>query len=53
MAHYFTREEAEALLPAITLILRRIQDEHEKMSIIEGRTRSSPGTIHGEWSSPP
>jgi hypothetical protein len=36
MAHYFTREEAETLLPAITLILRRIQDEHERMSIIEG-----------------
>jgi hypothetical protein len=36
MAHYFTREEAEALLPAITLILHKIQDEREKMSIVEG-----------------
>jgi hypothetical protein len=36
MPHYFTREEAEALLPAVTLILRRIQDEREKMSIVEG-----------------
>ncbi len=36
MAHYFTREEAEALLPAVTLILRRIQDEREKMSLVEG-----------------
>jgi hypothetical protein len=36
MTHYFTREEAEALLPAVTLILRTIQDEREKMSIIEG-----------------
>ena len=35
MAHYFTREEAEALLPAITLILRRIQDEREKMRSVE------------------
>jgi len=36
MPHYFTREEAEALLPAITLILHKIQDEREKMSIVEG-----------------
>ena len=35
MTHYFTREEAEALLPAVTLILRRIQDEREKMHAIE------------------
>jgi hypothetical protein len=26
MAHYFTREEAEALLPQISIILREIQD---------------------------
>ena len=26
MAHYFTREEAEALLPAISVVLRKIQD---------------------------
>ncbi len=28
MAHYFTREEAEALLPQITVVLRNIQDKH-------------------------
>jgi len=31
MAHYFTREEAEALLPQITPILRRIQDGRAAM----------------------
>ncbi len=36
MAHYFTREEAEALLPAVTLILHKIQDEREKMNLVEG-----------------
>ena len=35
MAHYFTREEAEALLPTITLILHKIQEEREKMRILE------------------
>lgn len=35
MAHYFTHEEAEALLPAITLILHKIQEEREKMHILE------------------
>src|SRR5579863_916688 len=28
MAHYFTREEAEALLPEITVVLRKIQESH-------------------------
>ena len=28
MAHYFTREEAEALLPQISVVLRNIQDIH-------------------------
>ena len=36
MTHYFIREEAEALLPAVSLILRKIQEEREKMSIVEG-----------------
>jgi hypothetical protein len=27
MPHYFTREEAEALLPAISVILRKIQEQ--------------------------
>ncbi len=26
MAHYFTREEAEALLPQIAIVLRKIQE---------------------------
>lgn len=29
MPHYFTREEAESLLPQISLILRKIQQERE------------------------
>lgn len=31
MAHYFTREEAEALLPEIAVVLRKIQDERKFM----------------------
>jgi hypothetical protein len=29
MAHYFTREEAEALLPEISVVLRKIQESHK------------------------
>jgi len=29
MAHYFTREEAEALLPAISAVLRKIQENRK------------------------
>ena len=29
MAHYFTREEAEALLPAISAVLRKIQEDRK------------------------
>ena len=29
MAHYFTREEAEALLPKISLVLRQIQENRK------------------------
>ena len=29
MAHYFTREEAEALLPAISVVLRKIQESRK------------------------
>ena len=29
MAHYFTREEAEALLPAVSVVLRKIQEERK------------------------
>jgi len=28
MAHYFTREEAEALLPEITVVLYKVQESH-------------------------
>jgi hypothetical protein len=31
MAHYFTREEAEALLPAITPVLEQIRDQRRAM----------------------
>jgi len=36
MTHYFTLEEAEALLPTITLLLHKIQDERNKMHVLEG-----------------
>ncbi len=35
MTHYFTREEAEALLPEITIVLRKIQDGREQMRAVE------------------
>jgi hypothetical protein len=35
MTHYFTREEAEALLPEITIVLRMIQDCCEQMRAVE------------------
>ncbi|MBE3558490.1 MAG: DUF2203 domain-containing protein [Ktedonobacteraceae bacterium] len=35
MPHYFTREEAEALLPEITVILRKIQAIHQEMHTLE------------------
>ncbi|HEY4388872.1 MAG TPA: DUF2203 domain-containing protein [Ktedonobacteraceae bacterium] len=35
MTHYFTREEAEALLPQIAEILRTIQEERRKMRTCE------------------
>ncbi len=31
MAHYFTREEAEALLPQISVVLREIQVKHKSI----------------------
>ncbi|HCF85427.1 MAG TPA: hypothetical protein DEV72_09505, partial [Ktedonobacter sp.] len=31
MAHYFTREEAEALLPQISTVLREIQVGHKSL----------------------
>lgn len=48
MAHYFTREEAETLLPQISVILRSIQQERkamreqeEKLGALKGRARSN------------
>src|SRR2546430_12358998 len=35
MAHYFTREEAEALLPEITVVLRKIQESHRDVQTLE------------------
>ncbi|HZR44616.1 MAG TPA: DUF2203 domain-containing protein [Ktedonobacteraceae bacterium] len=35
MAHYFTREEAEALLPAITIVLHKIQERRGKIRVLE------------------
>lgn len=35
MAHYFTREEAEALLPEITLVLHIIQEHRAEMRSLE------------------
>lgn len=31
MAHYFTREEAEALLPAVSIVLRKIQESRKSL----------------------
>jgi hypothetical protein len=35
MAHYFTREEAEALLPQITVVLLKIQEHRQDMQHAE------------------
>jgi hypothetical protein len=35
MTRYFTREEAEALLPEITTVLRKIEDGRERMRAVE------------------
>lgn len=35
MAHYFTRAEAEALLPELTLILLQLQDHRVQMQAVE------------------
>jgi len=36
MAHYFTREEAEALLPQIAVVLRSIQESRDAILQTEG-----------------
>jgi hypothetical protein len=35
MAHYFTREEAEALLPEITVVLYKIQESHRNVLVVK------------------
>jgi hypothetical protein len=35
MTHYFTREEAEALLPEVSVVLRTIQECHIKVRSLE------------------
>ncbi|SRR6266567_642481 len=35
MAHYFTRAEAEALLPEITVVLHKIQESHSNVQALE------------------
>ncbi len=42
MAHYFTREEAEALLPQITVVLLKIQDRRQAMQ----QTEEELGALH-------
>src|SRR5579883_624733 len=37
MAHYFTREEAEALLPSITVVLRTIQENRQEIRALEAQ----------------
>lgn len=37
MAHYFTREEAEALLPSITVVLRKIQENRQEIRALEAQ----------------
>jgi hypothetical protein len=53
MARYFTREEAEALLPQISVILLDIQKEHaamrdteEALSKLETRARGNGHDLH-------
>ena len=35
MTHYFTREEAESLLPAISIVLRQIQSSRQSLRDLE------------------
>lgn len=53
MARYFTREEAEALLPQISVVLRDIQREHatlgesaEELGVLELRARGNGHGLH-------
>ncbi len=42
MAHYFTREEAEALLPQISVVLRKIQERRKTMQ----QSEEELGALH-------
>ncbi len=44
MAHYFTREEAEALLPQITVVLRKIQERRKDMQ----QSEEELGALRGQ-----
>lgn len=53
MARYFTREEAEALLPRISVVLRDIQQERagmreseEELETLEARARGNGHHLH-------
>jgi hypothetical protein len=53
MARYFTREEAEALLPQISVVLRDIQrerealrDSEEELGVLEMRARGNGHDLH-------
>lgn len=44
MAHYFTREEAEALLPQITVVLLHIQEHRQTMQ----QSEEELGVLHAQ-----
>src|SRR5437763_17096172 len=44
MAHYFTREEAESLLPQISIVLLQIQDHYQVMQQKEDEL----GALHAQ-----
>ncbi len=44
MAHYFTREEAESLLPQISIVLLQIQDHHKVMQ----QKEEELGALHAQ-----
>lgn len=53
MARYFTREEAEKLLPQISVVLYNIQQEHtamkgqeEELNVLETRARGNGYHLH-------
>lgn len=53
MAHYFTREEAEALLPQITIVLLNIQEHRramqhteEELSMLREQSRNNGHHLH-------